>query len=52
MLGKVAELALTKALEADFMGSGFTVPLPSPLLTGVDALIRHLYPKALWSISQ
>ena len=52
LLEKVPELASSKALEADFMASGSSVPLPSPLLSMVGDFVRHLDPEALWSISQ
>ena len=52
LLEKAPELASSKALEVDFMASGSSVPLPSPLLSMVGALVRHLDPEALWSISQ
>lgn len=52
VVGKRTRTASSKALEADFMASGSSVPLPSPLLSMVGALVRHLDPEALWSISQ
>ena len=52
LLEKGPELASSKALEADFMASGSSVLLPSPLLSMAGALVRHLDPEALWSISQ
>ena len=52
LLEKAPELASSQALEADFMASGSSVLLPSPLLSMVGALVRHLDPEALWSISQ
>lgn len=52
LLEKSPELASSKALEADFMASGSSVLLPSPLLSMAGALVRHLDPEALWSISQ
>ena len=52
LLEKAPELASSKALEADFMASGSSVLLPPPLLSMVGALVRHLDPEALWSISQ
>ena len=52
LLEKAPELASSKALEADFMASGSSVLLPSPLLSMAGALVRHLDPEALWSISQ
>lgn len=39
-------------LEAGFMNSGSTVPPLFPLLTRVGALVKHLGPQGLWSISQ
>lgn len=52
LLEKAPELASSKALEADFMASGSSALLPAPLLSMAGALVRHLDPEALWSISQ